>query len=141
MKIVSIQQIGNDQNDHDDNDNPNLVFEYENTNINSNFEGGGASNLPPSSKLAFMGGIVAFPRCAYVFNFAYDPLTQINTYLAERFTVSIEYDTTLEPKRKRTIFNKKGSSKFYKLGNSSPNNNLPCYNTEFYYHPGIGAIF
>ncbi|CDW81578.1 UNKNOWN [Stylonychia lemnae] len=123
-QITSIQQIGNNENDFDENVNPDLVHYYENSN----------SQIPNME--AFIGNIVAFQRCSYVFNFAYNPVSKIKTYQIQRYTVSIEYDKEL--KSKRTIFNKKSEYTFQRAKNGY--NDFPCTTTEFYYHPGIKGI-
>ncbi|CDW85483.1 UNKNOWN [Stylonychia lemnae] len=109
QQITSIQQLGNNENDFDENDNPDLVHYYENSNSQS-------ANLE-----TFIGNIVAFQRCSYVFCLQ---------------SISIEYDQEL--KRKRTTFNKKSEYTFQKA--KSINDDFPCASTEFYYHPGIKGI-
>lgn len=118
--------MGNNFNDHDGNDNLDLVHYYSNT------------HQSVDGIDTFIGNVVSFPKCSYVFNFAYDELTQIKTYNVERFTVSIEYDSTL--KRKRTTNNQQYQTSFQKTKTYLSYYDFPCQNTEFYYHPGINAI-
>ncbi|CDW85710.1 UNKNOWN [Stylonychia lemnae] len=127
QQISAIQQLGNNENDFDGNDNLDLVHYYQNTNSQS------------EELQTFIGNIISFQRCSYVFNFAYNPLTQFKSYQIKKFTVSIEYDEELE--RKRTVFNLKYSQQFQQEKYYSTFKDFPCQVTEFYYHPDFNGIF
>lgn len=73
-----------------------------------------------------------------MFNFVYNPVSQIKTYNIERYTVSIEYDSTVN--KKKTNFNRKYTNSFSKAKTFLSYYDFPCSNTEFYYHPGINAV-
>lgn len=65
--ITNIYQVGNVENDWDDNTNSDTDWTYSNGNS-------------PNSVDAFIGNIVSFQRCAYVFNFAYSSSSSTITY-------------------------------------------------------------
>ena len=75
-------------NQWDQNDNTDQVWPYQNTNS-------------PNGVSAFIGNVVAFEECAYVFNFAINTVTNTKTYEIKRQQMAIEYVPSLS--RKSTV--------------------------------------
>eukprot|EP00347_Sterkiella_histriomuscorum_P020690 403336851 len=127
QQIIYAQQVGNILNNHDGNTNPDTIHYYDNS-----------AHAYTAGLQQFIGNVISFPTCSYVFNFVYNPVTLIKTYNIERFTISIEYDSTIN--KKQTTHTKQYSTSFSKAKTFLSYFDFPCQNTEFYYHPGISAI-
>lgn len=124
LAIQQILLLPNTENDHDGNTCPQGYTNYDN------------QNKRGKSHSAFYGGIIKFPTCLYIYNFAaVEGDDSIRSYSSERLTISVEYD---QGKITKTHVD---ARKVFPTVPKLSYEDFSCSPTALKYHPGLNAIF